>query len=183
MNRREYVQRLGLYLGYTITFGSAAMLMESCKNENANPKAINSSSLFSTSQTKLLEALTETIIPKTDTPGAIETHCPDFIAKLVNEIYTDDVKKEFMTGLDKIDLDCKVSSGKTFMESNQKEREAFLNNLDKVSPKFPPSMWGIVLVKNIEPVGFFRKLKAATLMAYFTSKELSEFNKQKASHG
>jgi hypothetical protein len=184
MKRREHIQQLGLFLGYSVSFGGAALLMESCKNDvNKIQGSVASTSIFSDNQSKLLEQLAETIIPKTDSPGAIDTHCPQFISKLVNEIYTDEDKADFMKGLDEIDGLCKSKTGKAFLESTSQEREAFLTELDKISPKFPPVMWGIVLVKNTEPVGFFRKLKAATLMAYFTSKELSEYNKQKVSHG
>lgn len=184
MDRRSHIQQLALVLGYSITFGTSALIFESCKKDAGKaPTDSKTDNVFSADQRKLLAELTDTILPKTETLGALDTHTPDYIAKLVNEVYNDADKAEFIKGLSEIEDQCKRASGKTFTESNKAEREAFLTKLDDESPKFPPVMWGIVLIKNTAPVGFFRKLKAATLLAYFTSQELSEYNKQKVSHG
>jgi hypothetical protein len=179
MNRREYIQNTALGLGYALSFGAVAAVFESCKTDTGSDQ----NNLLSASQFKLLEELTETILPKTSTLGAKDTNCALFIQKLVADVYNEKDKKEFLDGLASINEQCKTATGKTFIESNVAEREAFLTKLDEELPKFPPSMWGIVLVKNTEPVGFFRHLKSATLMAYFTSKELSEYNKSREVHG
>jgi hypothetical protein len=186
MNRREYITNTGLLLGYSLTFGTVATVMHSCKNEGL-PSSSRTTNFkrksFDQEQKDLMAQLTETIIPKTDTPGAIETKIPQFAEKMVLEVFDEKDYNAFMKGLNEINAECKASKGKTFLACTKEEKEAYLNQLDKDLPKFPPTMWGIVLIDKPEPLPFFRRLKALTLMGYFTSKELEEFNKGKATHG
>lgn len=177
MDRREYLKNLGLGLGYTMSFGTLMYIAQSCKSDETNGKT------FSKTQFDLLNEYTETIIPKTKTLGAKDTKCAQFIQKMVTEIYSEEDRKAFIQGIDELENDFTKTNNKSFLEASPKERESYLTHIDATLAKFPPSMWGIVLIKQKEPISFFRNLKQATLLAYFTSKELAEFNTMKVSHG
>ncbi len=177
MDRREHIKSLSLSIGYALSFGTLASIAESCKMGQSD------SNTFTKNQLDLLNEYCETILPKTDSPGAKDTKCGAFIQKIVTEIYSKQDREAFIIGIDNLENTFTTKFGKSFLKANKKEQETFFTELDKTLPKFPPSMWGIILIKQEKPVGFFRNLKQATLLAYFTSNELSAFNMQKVSHG
>ena len=171
MNRRTYIKNTALLLGYTVSATALAGLMASCQQE---AKLTWQPVFLNNKQANLLAEITETICPKTKTPGAKELGVPQFIDKMLKELLTKKDQEAFVSGLEELDTRCEKSQGKSFLECTQTQREAFLTMLDKESPKFPPNMWGIVLIEKPEPVTFFRKVKSMTLMAYFTSEKIGK---------
>ena len=63
---------------------------------------------FLLSQKQLLAALSETIIPATDTPGAIEAGVADFILKMVVENMDSVAQNRFIEGLKSVESCCKT---------------------------------------------------------------------------
>jgi hypothetical protein len=118
--------------------------------------------------------MAETILPRTSTPGAKDLGVPQFIDKMLKELLTEADQKEFVEGIESLDKRCEKDYGKVFVACEQKQKEETLNNLDKEAAKFPPSLWGIVLVEKPDPITFFRRMKSLTLMGYFTSEKVGK---------
>jgi hypothetical protein len=170
MNRREYLANTSLMLGYGLSFGAIATLYQSCKQESF--RSNGNSFSFNEDQKKLISMLVDTILPRTDSPGAIDVKVPAFIELMLAKVWSDEDKKEFLQSLAAFESEFHDYTKKRFFQSSIEEKVAYLTHLDKTSPSFPPVMWGIVLVEKPIPVGFFRKLKALTLMGYYTSQEI-----------
>lgn len=171
MNRRDILKTSTLFLGYTVTAGGLAQIFTACQNE---PKAATGASggFFSAEQMELLGEITETILPKTTTPGAKEMNVAAFIDQSAQTVMTKEQQQDWVNGLKKLDEDCKAKMGKSFVKCSPEERSAYLLEIDKAAGIYPPSVWGISLVANPEPVGFFRHVKSMTLFGYFTSQEI-----------
>ncbi|MCU0327213.1 MAG: gluconate 2-dehydrogenase subunit 3 family protein [Spirosomaceae bacterium] len=93
---------------------------------------------------------------------------------MLKELLTEKDQKEFVKGIEVLDERCKKDYGNVFVECEQKQREEILIKLDKEAAKFPPNLWGIVLVEKPAPITFFRRLKNLTLMGYFTSEKIGK---------
>lgn len=171
MTRREYIQSTIVSLGYVASVGTIANLLLSCQQQaDLSWKPV----FLSNNQANLLAEITETILPKTKTPGAKDLGVPQFIDQLITKVMTKAEQKEFTDGLEDLDQQCKSANGKTFVECDTATRTSFLKALDASAGTFSPSVWGIQLIENPKPVKFFRKLKSLTLMSYYTSEKVGK---------
>jgi hypothetical protein len=171
MNRREYIQKTTLFLGYTLTAGSVMNLLSSCEqNSHLNWEPV----FFTKSEAAALSAITDTICPKTKTPGANEIGVPQFIDLLVHTLLSKEHQKFYKEGITKIELDTKNQFNKNFVDCTIQEKENILIALDKAAAPMPITMWGKPMEEKPAPITFYRKIKSLTLMAYFTSKKIGK---------
>src|ERR1700712_5362851 len=99
MNRREALSSVALLLGGTII--GAEMFLSGCTN--ADSKIGTAGLNFTGDDVAFLDEVGETIIPKTDTPGAREAKIGDFMKTIVNDCYPEADQKVFVGGLKKLD--------------------------------------------------------------------------------
>lgn len=171
MNRREAIKNQGLMIfGTAVSASVWSGLYLSCRTE---PGLSWEPVFFSADQASLLSAITETILPNTQTLGAIDTGVPQFIDKVVASLLHPDTQQKILDGLNQVNDLAKTNYGKIFPDCSNDERSSLLLELDRQAGTYPLSLWGITLEKG-KTVGFFRDLKSLTLMAYFTSEEIGK---------
>lgn len=173
MNRREYLKNTALFLGYAVSASALAETFMACRSE----RTVNldwKPTFLTQNQAFTLGEMAETILPKTNTPGAKEIGVPQFIDSVLKKLLSKTEQEDFTKGLEALEKTCQNDYGKYFNECAQAQREELLLKMDKAAGKFPPSAWGITLVKNPDPVVFFRRLKALTITAYFTSEKIGK---------
>ncbi len=103
MDRRELLKVMALTLGGTIA------LPESVFAQLAEPLDTAKLKFFTPTQRELVAAIAETIIPQTDTPGAIDAGVPGWIELLVQDCLGPADQKVIREGLGTIE---EVSNGK-----------------------------------------------------------------------
>lgn len=158
MNRRNALQSVALLLGGSIVGGSL-FLQSGCQSA---PKKVNA--LFDENQVKLMDEIAETILPKTDTPGAKDAAVGAFMALMVLDCYTPEHQQVFLQGLKDIEERSKKSFSNNFLSITPEQRTTLLTTLDKEQKAF---------LQNKEkeaPPHYFRMLKELTLLGFFTSK-------------
>jgi hypothetical protein len=173
MNRREYIKNTALFLGYAVSASALTETFIACKNE-AQANLAWKPVFLSNNQANTIAEITETILPKTATPGAKEIGVPQFIDKLLKDILSEADKTTFLAGLKDFEVTCEKVQGKSFTACTQAEKEAYLLKMDKESGKTPPSAWGITLVPNPPKPTFFKQIKDLTLFGYFTSEKVGK---------
>jgi len=102
MNRREVIQRTAMILGYAITGPALTGVLNGCK---ADPELTFIPEFFTRDQASLIAALTEIIIPRTDTPGAIDAGVPMFIDRMLKEVYPKESQEIFLKNLAAFDVE------------------------------------------------------------------------------
>lgn len=112
-------------------------------------------------QMATLVALSDTILPATDTPGAVEVGVPAFIDVLVAEWYGDDEKAELLRGLDGIEERSGSAGGRGFADGDAANRAAFLATID-----------GKPGEKGSVEAGY-QRLKEAIVYGYITSEPIA----------
>ncbi|WP_428027518.1 gluconate 2-dehydrogenase subunit 3 family protein [Altererythrobacter sp.] len=139
--RREILQAAILLVGGGLFGGTLA----SCsKREQDGP-------FFEPEAFALLDAVCETLIPQTDTPGASAAGVPQFIDDMMRNWASDETRATFQRALTAIDDMARAESGKRFVELAPDTRTAMLSAHD---------------AKGEED---WRALRQLTLMGYYLS--------------
>lgn len=109
----------------------------------------------------LVVALADTILPRTDTPGAVDVAAPEFVDLLLAEWYPEEERRELVAGLDALDARCREAQGAAFADLDPAKRAAFLLTVDgHDGPQGSPE-------------AAYRKLKDAIVYGYLTSKPIA----------
>lgn len=148
MQRRSAIKNLALTIGGTIVLPAWA---------NAWSKESIQSGAFKITyaQETLLAEIVETIIPKTDTPGAKELGADKFILKMVADCYDKKSQDIFAKGMVSVDELSKKENGKTFVESDAKQKLEVLKKMSTSS--------------NSDEKGFVQLVKGLTIDGYLVS--------------
>ena len=128
MNRREAIKK-STWIAKSAIFAPALMsAIQSCErklSETENLLVLNDQ------QHQLIEAIADTIIPKTDTPSASEVKVPQFLDLLLKDVFDQEVTEKFLTGLAQFDEDCKDANGKSYTQLDQSHRNDYLEQIDR----------------------------------------------------
>ncbi|TLP80271.1 gluconate 2-dehydrogenase subunit 3 family protein [Maribacter sp. ACAM166] len=170
MDRRKALRKTGLFAGATILMPSMLSLFESCKSETR----LDWQPLFFTGEeAKTIAALVDMILPRTDTPGALDVKSDIFIDTVIAKSYDKEGQDDMRANITAFNENCKSKYGAVFYNLNEDDRIAILNEAEKSSGKFGKGVWGAGVGPQ-EPIGFYRSMKSMAIWAYFTSEEMGE---------
>ncbi|MCK5442977.1 MAG: gluconate 2-dehydrogenase subunit 3 family protein [Maribacter sp.] len=170
MNRRKALQKTGVLAGTAVLMPSLLSLLQSCKTESR----LDWQPLFLTDdEAKTISTLIDMILPRTDTPGALDVKVDLFIDKVFAKTYDESGQQKIRTEIAAFNADCKNNFGEAFINLDEQDRMEVLKTAEASSGKFNDGVWGTTIGKQ-EPVGFYRSLKSMAIWAYFSSEEIGE---------
>jgi hypothetical protein len=128
----------------------------------------------------MVSRMADVIIPRTDTPGAVDAGVPAFIVMMMQECYPEEDQKQFHDGLAAFDKWSNDQYGDHFLQLAAKEQETAVSDLDKqilgnhtleTLTDESHQQQGLTERKNQldNDLNFYRKLKELTLLGFFTS--------------
>jgi hypothetical protein len=123
MHRRTIIKQLAFATG-------ALFFFPSCMEDKAAISIFLNNIRIDSDQEKLLAELVETIIPKTDTPGAKDVSAHLFVLMMVDDCYKQEDQQKFIAGLEAFHKKSKKEFSKSFINCTQDERERFLTDID-----------------------------------------------------
>lgn len=170
MNRRKALKQTGLLAGGAICVPSFLSLLQSCANENRldwQPQ------FFEEKEAHIISTLVDMILPRTDTPGALDVKADMFIDKVIARTYDEKGQAAMRKQIDAFNAECKKDYGDDFHRLSTTDRVEVLKAAEANSGKFNPGVWGTTVGEQ-EPVGFYRSFKSMAIWAYFTSEEMGE---------
>lgn len=129
MERREILKMMAL------TFGASVALPESAFAKFGEPLDASKLKFFTPEQRKLVGELAETIIPKTDTPGALDAGVPDWLELIVQDCLEPADQKVITEGLVEIEKRAKETHQKGYAELTTPERIALLTAMEQEAKK------------------------------------------------
>src|SRR3954469_18040769 len=113
-------------------------------------------------QITLVGALSDAIIPRTDTPGATDVGVPAWVNLIVTEYYTDAERDPFVNGLDAIDAFAIRDSGSPFGSLSPAAKDHIMAALDKPADR------------NAPEARAYSRLKGLVIHGYFTSERVQK---------
>lgn len=151
LNRRRFVAGLSAVMGASFV-SLNAIAIEAAANFHSGVRA----KVLISDHLQMVKIIGEIIIPRTDTPGAIDADVHGYIDYMVADFMTEKAQKAFFRGLKALD---RQAGG--FLKLDAAAQEIFIAELDnKAYSK-----------GGKEKYGFYRSLKNWITTGYFTSKE------------
>ncbi len=172
MQRRQLLKYIAVITGATFVGGE--LLLTGCKT------ADKPSSFFSEKMIALLDEIAETIIPRTDTPGAKDAKVGEFMKIFVTDCYTPEQQDAFYKGVNNFNAEAQKAIGSNFEEATEEKKISFLNQLEEEAQPFnkkvqedeKPEKEAAKAAHRIfveKPRHYYTMLKQLTLLGYFTS--------------
>lgn len=163
MNRREAIQRTATLLGFAVSMPAMTAILNGCKS---SPE-LNFTPVFLTpDQAQTIRAVADVIIPKTDTPGAIDVGVPGFIDQMLKEVYSKEDQDRFIAGLTTFEEGA-LKAGDAFVDMDLEAQLAYLKSVH--DPAVEAQKKGelkerpfILMVKELTLLGFFTSEPGAT---------------------
>jgi hypothetical protein len=167
MNRRDALARVALLMGGTLSAPTMVAFLDGCRTADETSKATGFA--LTTDQVDLVSEIAETIIPKTNTPGAKDAKVGEFIQVMLKDCYYTKDHDKFRAGLARL-------ADEDFMGAAAEKRVQLLTALESESMDEMKKI-GEERTKAREAgqtfeepgVPFFRLMKELTLLGYFTS--------------
>ena len=169
MDRRSALKRTGL-LGAAVAMPTMLSLLQSCKDE---PRLSWQPEFFTEEEAKTISSLLDMILPRTETPGALDVKADVFIDKVIAQTYDAEGQQHIRDEIAAFNAGCVKNHKANFVDLDDAKRMAVLKEEEKSSGKFSPGVWGTAIGPQ-EPVGFYRSMKSMAIWAYFTSEEIGE---------
>lgn len=164
MHRRLFLQSFGAVLGAAVV-GHVVEAADAGRPAHAAPPT----SALTARQRAMVRALTEHVIPRTDTPGAIDTKVPEFVDHVLSTWYTPADRTAFLVGFNALDDWCTARHGVKFLDASHEAQVAALTAQDLPSRDYRVGPLQGVTAGPDTTAPFFIQLKALTVVGYYTS--------------
>ena len=167
MQRRELIKISFCFLG-----GAAgASVSRALLAADSGASLTTAAAPFDAAQSESVRLLCDMIIPRTDTPGAVDAGVHDFIASIYADWYTDTERRIFLQGLSDLDAYCLAQQSAAFHETTDEVRLQALQEQERLAANYkPPESTRLTSRPPEAPdAPFFRKLKELVVLGYYTS--------------
>jgi gluconate 2-dehydrogenase gamma chain len=173
MNRREFLQCAAILISGVSASQLGFSLSEEQQVYLANAPDYNTAAInyFTAEQREIVAAMSEVVIPRTETPGAIDAGVPAFIELMVANWLNDEERAIFIAGLQDIETRIPLESGKPFKQLSSEEQLRIMETLEDAASDSPWYEFGNVQREYISDAPFICQVKELTIWGFFTSEE------------
>jgi hypothetical protein len=148
-NRRVAIQQL------LMIWAGAALLPSCLQNEQKVSIPLNLIHILPEDENMLAD-LAETILPKTDSPGARDLSAHLFALKMVDDCYSKVNQEKYIEGMKSFETFVRNKTGKSFSGISDADRKSIVADLDKQKPSGDAMLF------------FYQSTKRLTIQAYTT---------------
>ncbi|MGB5610148.1 gluconate 2-dehydrogenase subunit 3 family protein [Eudoraea sp.] len=170
MDRRAALKKTAMAAGSAALVPSLFSLLQACQKK---PR-LNWEPIFLTlNQAELISTLVDTLLPRTETPGALDMKVDLFIDVVFAKLFDKSAQQAMIAQMERLNTTCEEKFGSIFSELSVQDREEFLKEQESTSGKYNGKVWGTAVGEQ-KPVGFYRTLKSLALWGYFSSEEIGK---------
>ena len=171
MDRRELLKKSALGIGITLTGPAISTILNSCSPSRAplswKPKVLTEN------QARTIGSIADTILPKTDIPGALDLKLDRFVDVMISIAYSSEDKNQFTTELDVFMKECQSQYGGDFQDCSDDQKSEIIQDIERKSNKTTSQVWG-KNIAEVQPIPFYRKLKGLIITGYYTSEDIGK---------
>jgi hypothetical protein len=154
MNRREWLKNMSVLAVGAIAGPSLLAVFDA---HAASQKPAAKPEFFTPAQYSLVGAVSDIVIPRTDTPGAVDAGVPLFIDQMFKAVYTKTDQTRYLTAMAAFDK----AGGKPFLQLDDAQRKALVTRLHTEALAVPkggklsPAADFVLMNKKLTMLGFF----------------------------
>lgn len=172
MDRRAILKYTAYVTGYAITAPLTSAFLSGCKAEPAAPDYVPS---FLSEATYLnLQAVVNTLLPPTSTPGAVEIGVPAFMDLVLDKYTEEKDRQKMMAGFETWLTTVQSAAGTPYHALAAAEQLRLLNALDQEAIATAESLEGQTLdaeeLETLQP--WWLEMKALAINGYFASEKI-----------
>lgn len=123
MNRREVLQRVALLMGGAISAPAVFAVLDGYAVE---PGADWKAAVLGEGELAVVARIVDIMIPRTDTPGALDAGVPAFIDGMLKDVYSQDARDRFLQGLRDFDAAARDAQRKPFAKLPPQRQKALV---------------------------------------------------------
>ena len=168
MNRRNALKNTGLLTGGTVLAPSLLALLQSCQ---AEPRLDWQPEFLTEDEAVFLAEFADTLLPTTDTPGALDVKVDMFLDKVFAQAYSSDAQDQIRREIADFNAGVQEKYGAPFADLKPEDRAAVFQAAEAESGKYAGQVWG-TRVGEEPPIGFYRSLKLMVISAYLSSEQI-----------
>ncbi|MDN4504286.1 gluconate 2-dehydrogenase subunit 3 family protein [Alteromonadaceae bacterium BrNp21-10] len=161
MQRRDFIKNLSLMLGGALSAPAVFAL----DNASLGHSTTTSTGSLFNQELALFDAIAETIIPQTDTPGAKAAKVGQFIHNIINHTYTQAQKAQFADNLNEFKSLVKAQHNSSFIKLSAPQQLALLTPLNENAVK---GRWNDS-IESIPGSALMATMKELTVIGFYTS--------------
>lgn len=171
MKRREFMQCVSILLG-AASMGSASLALSEEQRiflaaaPNFNSRTVD---YLTPERRRIVSAMAEVIIPRTDTPGAIDAGVPQFLEIMIAEWLNEEERDIFETGLADIESRIPSEFGAAFPDLSPEQQLKIMEKLEEASSGSPWWDGGGLRSDFMSDAPFICQFKELTIYGFFTS--------------
>ncbi|WP_413624959.1 gluconate 2-dehydrogenase subunit 3 family protein [Luteibacter sp. Lutesp34] len=154
MNRREWLKSMSALAVGALAAPSLLAVFEA---HAASQKPGKNPQFFKPAQYSLIGAVSDIVIPRTDTPGAVDAGVPLFIDQMFAAVYPKAEQTRYLTAMAAFDK----AGGKPFLQLDPAQRNALVTKLHNEAIAVPkggklsPEADFVLMSKKLTMLGFF----------------------------
>jgi len=153
-NRRLFMKKMVALFGAT----TATAVMSGCSQFSMQrPNPPKNGQLLSEHESTVLYSLCETILPKTDTPSAVEVGCHEFVPHQLQHCHSEKQQNDCIHIINTVDIQADKAFSKSFVLLQPSQQQQLLVDFESSS------------VSTLNEKKQFSFLKALIVFGYFTS--------------
>jgi len=152
ISRREAIRRAALLAGVAL---SPALVTFVADAQSAATKTY-----LAPAQAAIAAKAADRILPRTDTPGAVDVGVPAFLDRFYGEFMTDDERRLFIAGLDAIEAAAKAAHNASFVGLTSAQQDTVLRTVAASQQAQSPSSFGLI--------------RSTTILGYFSSEQVAK---------
>lgn len=167
MDRRELLHRTTMLLG-ALSSGTVAGVLAGCVSTPPNEPGMGDASaktFLTADEMRIVTAMADQIIPRTDTPGALDAGVPAYVDRMLAGYYQNREREIFRQGMRAVTTDAAELSGKHFAELSSEQQVKLMTEYDRLAADQNRR----VAADPKQPPHFFRLMKEITIVGYCTS--------------
>lgn len=150
MNRRHLLKNMGAVALYSSFPAVVTQFFASC-----NTAVKQTPQFFTASEFELIEAIADTLLPKTSTPGALEVQVPLFTDTVVKNCVAANDQQRIQKGLQQL-------ASQKFLSLAADDKLSAINKMDEAAFKDDASMQWFRIIKKLMLIGYFTSQQGMT---------------------
>jgi gluconate 2-dehydrogenase gamma chain len=163
LSRREALRQVALLMGGALSAPAVLGVLNGC---SAKPSAGFKPVFLTEAQGTIVADIAEIMIPRTDTPGAVDVGVPAFIDRMLKDTYPKEDQERFLAGLAAFEAQSQKEHQREFLKVETDKRAALVQTVhdaavavEQEASRGPGQF----------PRPFILMMKELTLLGYFTS--------------